>query len=204
LYQDALWLSESELNLSWLMLVSAVESAANAWRSANDSPIDRLEVSHPEFVHYLESTGIPGLSERVAAQFSDSIGTTKKFVDFLTEYCPRPPDKRPAERRQVDWSRDKLRRMFSKIYGCRSQALHAGVPFPAPMCQYAPIKWDPAWEAVSETPFANVKSLSIQGGTWLAKDMPMALHIFEYVVRSALNAWWGSLALAPWQDCGEC
>jgi hypothetical protein len=25
---------------------------------------------------------------------------------------------------------------------------------------------------------------------WLAKDMPMYLHLFEYVVRGALIRWW--------------
>jgi hypothetical protein len=72
LYQDALWLAESEPNLSWLLLVSAVETAANLWRSANDSPIDRLTTSRPEFVNYLNSIGTDGLSDRVATEFADS------------------------------------------------------------------------------------------------------------------------------------
>lgn len=33
LYQDALWIAESEPSLSWVMLVSAVEAAASYWRS---------------------------------------------------------------------------------------------------------------------------------------------------------------------------
>ena len=49
LYQDALWLAESEPNLSWLLLVSAIETAANLWRSRKDLPLERLKESRPDF-----------------------------------------------------------------------------------------------------------------------------------------------------------
>ncbi len=191
LYQDALWLSESEPNLSWLMLVSAVETAANLWRSANDSPLECLKLSRNKFVKSLESTGVPGLPELVANEFTDSIGATKKFVDFLLEFIPHAPEKRPPKSGQVDWSRDSLRRAFAKIYDHRSKALHTGIPFPAPMCR-PPAKWGASWEAVEERPMPM--AVSVYGGTWLAKDMPMLLHTFEYIARRALNAWWSSLA----------
>jgi len=191
LYQDALWLSESEPNLSWLMLVSAVETAANLWRSVNDPPLERLKASRGEFVKYLESTAVAGLPERVADEFTDSIGATKKFVDFLLEYAPPAPEKRPSEWGQVDWSNDNLRRAFAKIYVHRSKALHTGIPFPAPMCQ-PPAKYEASWLAVEERP--TPKAVSVAGGTWLERDMPMLLHTFEYIARRALNAWWSSLA----------
>jgi len=189
LYQDALWLSESEPNLSWLMLVSSVETVANLWRSANDLPQERLKASRPELAKYLEATGGPELCERLATEFADSMGATKKFVEFLLEYLPRPPEKRPPAWGQVSWSRDDMRTAFTRIYRHRSIALHTGTPFPWPMCQ-PPGKFDPSWEAVEERPIAI--AISAYGGTWSAKDLPMMLHTFEYITRHALNSWWSS------------
>jgi len=31
---------------------------------------------------------------------------------------------------------------------------------------------------------------SAMDGTWVAKDTPILLHTFEYIVRNALIAWW--------------
>jgi hypothetical protein len=42
LYQDALWLVESEPSLAWLMLVSAIETAANQWQKVKGDPADRM------------------------------------------------------------------------------------------------------------------------------------------------------------------
>lgn len=108
LYQDALWLAESEPNLSWLLLVSAVETAANLWRSEDGSPLDRLTDSRPPFVEFLNSTGVAGLADRVAREFADSIGVGRKFREFLLEYLPEPPEKRPPEWAQIDWSPESL------------------------------------------------------------------------------------------------
>ncbi len=190
LYQDALWLAESEPNLSWLMLVAAVETATNYWHSSKDSPLERLRETRSEFVEYLEATGIEGLATRVANEFSDSIGATKKFVEFLLEYLPSPPDKRPAVWGQVEWSPDNLKKAFRLIYDYRSKALHEGMPFPAPMCE--PPFLHNSWEAVAERPIGL--ATSVGSGTWLAKHTPMLLHTFEYIARNALAAWWTSMA----------
>lgn len=190
LYQDGLWPAESEPNLSWLMLVSAVETAANDWHSSKDSPLERLKESRPAFVEYLEGTRIEGLAERVANEFADSIGgARKKFRNFLIRYVPQPPAKRPAEWGQVDWSEGKLKKAFDKIYSHRSKALHDGMPFPAPMCE--PPARHQTWEAVAERPTGL--ATSSDGGIWLANDTPMLLNTFEYIARSALNAWWSSM-----------
>ena len=190
LYQDALWLAESEPNLSWLMLVAAVETAAHYWHSSKDSPLERLSQERPEFVEYLKATGIKGLETQIANEFADSIGSTKKFVEFLLAYLPPPPEKRPVEWGQVEWSSDNLKKAFSKIYSYRSKALHDGMPFPAPMCE--PPFQHKLGEAVSERPIGL--AASVGSGTWLAKDTPMLLHTFEYIARNTLDAWWTSMA----------
>lgn len=190
LYQDALWLAESEPNLSWLMLVAAVETAATYWSSSKDSSLERLRLERPEFFKYLEDTEIKGLAMRVADEFVNSIGSTKKFIDFLLAYLPPPPEKRPDLFGQVEWTSQNLTKVFRQIYRYRSKALHDGMPFPAPMC-LPPFKIKPD-KAASERPVGL--ATSVGSGTWLIKDTPMLLHIFEYIARNALNDWWDSMA----------
>lgn len=187
LYQDALWTVESEPNLSWLMLVSAVETAANSFYATEEPPLERLRISRPELVKSLEKAGGKELATKVANEFVNSIGSTKKFVDFLTEFCPDPPEKRPFEHYQVEWTPTNLRKVFRRIYAHRSKALHEGIPFPAPMCE--PPSLPPQH-------VAEEKSLGAGIGvnTWQAKDIPMLFHIFEYIARDALNAWWAEIA----------
>lgn len=192
LYQDALWLAESEPNLSWLLLVSALETAANRWRAGNDSAIDRLRVSRPAFVSFMESRSNSEVLEKVAAEFAGSIGSTKKFVDFLLAFMPEAPSVRPEEWGQVNWSEGSLRDTFRMIYGYRSRALHDGMPFPAPMTE-PPYRYE-SWKAVAEKPIGLAQSSG--GGTWRAEDTPMLLHTFEYIARNALTTWWKSLVPA--------
>jgi len=74
LYEQAVWVSEADPNLSWLLLVSAVETAA---------------------------AEMHGLSPRGTRRHK--VGPTKRFVDFVEKYAPHAPAQRP-EHGQVDWS----------------------------------------------------------------------------------------------------
>jgi hypothetical protein len=192
LYQNALWVAESEPNLAWIMLVSAVEAAANRWQTSKDEPLLRLRSANPDLVEYLDSTNIEGLAERIAAEFADAIGSTRKFVEFLMAHLPPPPPTRPVEQGQIAWDDTEMRRAFRVIYGHRSRALHDGIPFPAPLCR--PVAHIRANGVVSERPlFIRASEM---GGTWLAKDVPMFLHIFEYIARHAIATWWQALPAA--------
>jgi hypothetical protein len=115
------------------MLVSALETGAAQWRKDQESPIDRLEVSKPKLVELLRKTGIPELPEKVAYLIADSLGAKKKFIDFVIEFMPNAPEKRPPEWIQLDWSKSSMKKILSKIYDYRSKALHGGTPFPGPM-----------------------------------------------------------------------
>ena len=187
LYQDALWIVESEPNLAWLMLVSAIETAANSFYTTDEPPLERLRISRPELVECLEKAGGEGLATKVAKAFVKSISSTKKFVGFLTKFCPDPPERRPFEFHQVAWTPQNLKKVFSRIYDYRSRALHDGIPFPAPMCM-------PSFLPSSYV--AEEKSLGAGVGvnTWQAKDTPILFHTFEYIARNALNAWWAEIA----------
>ena len=194
LYQNALWLAESQSHLSWLMLVSAVEATAN-WHYVEDTPLEQLRESKPELVTFLEGTKIPDLAKRVADDMAQSIGSQKKFVNFLMTYLPPPPPKRPTYT-QIPWTDEKgWRKAFGTIYGQRSKALHVGIPFPLPVCEPPlkdwpiEIKWPE--DAHPERPYALEGTVCLyEGNEWLSKDMPMYLHIFEYIVRHSLLKWW--------------
>ncbi len=134
LYQDALWLVESEPSLAWLMLVSAVETAANRWRKWREAPVDRLRTSKPRLHQYLLCLG-PKVPEKVVEQIAESLGSTKKLVDFVLEFLPPPPSVRPPVGFQHPWDTGEIRETMRCVYGYRSQALHGGIPFPAPMCR---------------------------------------------------------------------
>jgi hypothetical protein len=190
LYQDALWIAESEPNLAWLMMVSAVEVVANQRYSSTGSALERLRASKPELVSLLEeTTGVLDLSQKVAEQIVDSIGSTKKFVEFLMAHLPEPPAVRPDTWAQVEWTRDKLCDVFRLIYGYRSKALHGGIPFPAPMCELP--FCTRVGKAAAEKPIGL--GASVYGGKWLSKDTPMNLNTFEYIARNAILKWWESL-----------
>ncbi len=198
LYQDAIWIAESEPNLGWLMLVSAVESAANEWRRQKGTPVERLRAERPEFVQETERLSGPAMVEFIADTFSDAIGATKAFCDFLLSYMPEPPTRRPPVSARVQWEPEALRPAFSKIYGYRSKALHEGIPFPAPMCIQG---WrDPSWEAPAEKPMGLAASTF--GGVWMAKDTPMMLATFEYIARNTILRWLGTLTVGKVEGQG--
>ena len=150
MYQDALWLAEAEPALAWLLLVSALETAGLHWRSEREPPLVRFKTSQPELCEYLSSLG-DSAAERVAEAFKDSFGATKRFVDFVLEFRPLEPAGRPTwPTAAIDWSDASLENIVRTVYKYRSKALHAGRPFPAPMCD--PPFTSPEWAAPSERP----------------------------------------------------
>ena len=190
LYQEALWVGESDPSLAWLLMVSSVESAANQWHRETGSVMDRLAAARPDLVNFLQNCKCPGLVDRVAAEFADTISSTRKFISFLLRHLPPPPSKRPLQGAQFPWSESNLKRVLSLVYKYRSKALHEGVPFPAPMCQ--PGMAIPDSDLPSEIPTGLATSML--GGVWKSKDTPMLLHVFEYIGRNAILTWWRSLA----------
>ena len=190
LYQDALWIAESDPSSAWVMFVSALECAANQWQISNESPLEMLKNSKPGLIKILEETGIKDLPEKVAKEIKNNLGVTKKFINFILEFQPPPPDKRPIEWAQIDWSKDSFKKYLNKIYNYRSIALHDGVPFPVPMC-YSPLSFIDNEMQYFEKPCAI--SFQASGGKWMSKDVPMLLHTFEYITRGVLLNWWNSM-----------
>ncbi|MDF8362389.1 hypothetical protein [Achromobacter anxifer] len=188
-YQDALWIAESEPHLAWLLLVSALEIAANARVSHSGSPEENLREYQSKLTKALEAAGGQPLVAAVAEQLKNLFSATKKFMNFCKEFTPPPPEARPSESLQVDWNWANLKKVLETIYAHRSHALHAGIPFPAPMCR-PPDEFEGKFSEKGVTSLAE----STQGATWLPKDAPMSLNTFQYFVRASLLKWWDHIS----------
>jgi hypothetical protein len=177
-YQEALWIAESDPRQAWLRLVSAVEAIAQL---APDAPAaSQLKAAFPDIADRVIGTGDPVLVEWITTRFAVQGRSTAKFLDFLLRFQPPPPLRRPAATYRVTWRR--LRKQLNQIYDYRSKDLHRGIPFPEPLCQ-APY--------ISNSGIA--REVAYVTEDWKG-DPPILLHMFEYVVRSALLAWWRSTA----------
>ena len=192
LYQDALWVAESEPNLAWLMLVSALETAANEFKTSTGTTDERLRVSKPDLAKVLEEAGGTAHLECVANLIEATLGATAKFINFTMTFMPPEPEGRPdMEWLRIDWSTKTFKKnILNKVYDYRSRALHGGIPFPAPMFE-PPFYFNPE-SFPSEKPLQGLDSHSL-GGTWLPDDIPINLHCFHYIARGALLNWWKSM-----------
>jgi hypothetical protein len=183
LFADALWIADDDPAQAWLRLVSAVESAAAQWKSEGASPLDRLRKADPALAELVEQAGDAAgpLAERLAV----TAKATAKFVDFLAAHLPDLPSRRPAYG-FVDW--DDLGPALLTVYDHRSRDLHAGTPFPGPLCE-------PPGTDSDGVPTERVHSLGVagQGGVWSEGDLPLHLHTFAYIAGGALRNWWASI-----------
>jgi hypothetical protein len=71
------------------------------------------------------------------------------------------------------------------IYQYRSKSLHAGKPFPAPMLEEPRVVQQ--GQAPPEKPLGL--ATAVGGAVWQAAELPMLLHVFEYITRETLLAW---------------
>ena len=187
LYQDAVWVAETEPQLSWLFLVSALEVLATLHQVETTSAAELLRRSNKPLTDLLAERGGEQLVEDAAKHLHQFVRATGRFIDFTLEFLPPEPADRPAQCFKIDWSRKAMKRALSKIYGYRSLALHNGTPFPAPMSD-APILGPLHFEAPGASAAAS------NDATWVREDMPMLLHTFEYIARGAILNWWRKAA----------
>jgi hypothetical protein len=185
------WIADSDPSLIWLMLVSAIETAALSW-SADVSPIEQLEIAFPDLVELIAGCGCPELLGSVAESLKQLTGSTKRFVGFIEAFAPPPPAARPEAYLQFSFAPADLRRAMSLIYGHRSKSLHRGTAFPLPMC--AP----PQCAQVSETEVKVQEkpqglAMSSRNASWKAEQTPILLNTFEHIARGTLLNWWKSL-----------
>jgi hypothetical protein len=185
LYQQAIWIADDDPSQAWVQLVSALEVAAESGRRARRTPAVRLKDAWPEIAVLLESQGGDHL-DAVAELLAPTVKSTDRFLWFAAKFDPGPPLVRPHEWAQVDWTQ--LPQHLRMIYGYRSQALHAGTPFPPPMCE-PPETLPESHYAEKPTGFATRAG----DAAWVAADTPMVLSFFEDLARRMLHCWWNEL-----------
>ncbi|MEU1457739.1 hypothetical protein [Streptomyces avermitilis] len=191
-FRDALWVADTDPELAWLLLVSAVEVIAGREALKNVAPAELLQQEMPTLAEQLLEAGGNTHLEAVAEQLVAIVRATARFMACMDKYRPGPPEIRPEEYAQVDWEWVRLKKATNQVYRYRSERLHAGVPFPQPMC-YPPMT---SGAALDERP--STRAAAAGNSSWIAKDLPMHLHTFGYIVRGALLNWWRSLpAAAP-------
>lgn len=196
MYQQAMWMAESEPSMAWLLLISSVECAANAWwNGKKPSHVERFrDAAPPELVLILEKSCSAADVEAISTYLVNAFGAGKKFVGFVSQYLPPAPVNRPAEILRIDWEMHQLERPLKRLYDHRSKALHSGVPFPSPLCRPPFPEGDSYLEAPPGEASAEL------GGVWKKSDLPMYLHIFEHMARGALKNWWLSLIRKNQED----
>lgn len=178
LYQQAIWIADTNPELSWILLVSAVEAVTQFKPALTTDNIAELRRSYCQATAKLSDELLGPLADALAGLF----GSTRKFVNFLIEFGPEPPNERP-EFSLFDFSKTGITKSMQTIYKYRSKALHEGVAFPAPMCS-APMSLAGGYEEIPTGLAAYSK-----GATWMKSDLPCHLYIFEYLVRGSLLNW---------------
>lgn len=186
-YASALWWANEDPNMAWLQLVTAVEAAATRRQTREVDPIELVTEFWPDLWGVLKSADAV-IQKQVAERVRGQMRATRKFLDFVVECAPPPPEPRTAF--PIDWA--KMRDYAKIVYGHRSKALHEGKPFPLPMLE--PPRVEEPSGAFGEAPLGlNSGGL---GGVWDAKETPMLLSTFEHIARGALLVWWDELAAA--------
>ena len=195
LYQEALWNSERDAALSWLLFASAVEAAAAVHYEGKEeewSAVEMLRDLDPRLFKVCERFGHECVKDVAKAQ-RKLLGATKRFVTFVHDFTPDPPAQRPDECVQ-EWTWVGLEQPLREIYALRSRHLHSGVPFPwqlrmppMPGGSGVPREWFP-WHPFDDQPMDLTRDPQTVPNT----KRPVHLHVFAHIVRSSLLKWWAS------------
>jgi len=186
-YQLGLWVAEEDPELAWLRLVSAAETMAVNSRPKKISHVERLREYHPKLYKAVEPAG-QEILKAAAAAIAGHLGATHRFVRFIADRVPEAPARRPHEGLQIEWAPEPIAELLKVVYEHRSGALHAGKPIPGPLLsQRENVETAPPPERF-EAP------MGVGNSNWTIEQLPMTLHTFEYLVRSALHARWREFA----------
>jgi hypothetical protein len=191
-YRDSIWIANRDPNYAWLMMVSAVEVAANRWWSGEIDSVELLRDSKPKLHAKINDIELLRL---IGEEFGETLRPTKKFLEFLMTFGTQAPTRRPTpEWSQLDWASEKgMKKVFEQIYKHRSVALHGGKPFPAPMCEPPLLRraaGDLQGPLTEEEVFSDKStSHTAFGHAWSGDELPMRLSLFEGIVWRSLTAW---------------
>ncbi len=181
-YADALWWADADPRSAWIKLFGALEAAADRWDlEAHPDPVDQLKRRHPGLFERLKRK-TPDALPIVAGSLSGVLGAESKMIQFALTHAPDPPAHRSAFT-QLDWNN--LEQSLHVLYDHRSRDVHAGIPFPSPLCEPPPKDDD----GLPAEVFPALGASS-GGASWPSHRLPMYLHTFAYIVGGALRRWW--------------
>ncbi|MCM3921545.1 hypothetical protein ND748_07675 [Frankia sp. AiPs1] len=203
--RDALWIADTDTDLAWQLLISALETAASHWWKKPRS-VEVVRTADPELAQILVDQGGDAFLKKVAPSLQHLKGTAR-FRAFVAEFTPQPFDLRPEPPGQIEW--DNLETIFNRIYELRSQGLHGGEPFPQPLGNPPLLNREirrrepegymgpPSREPLSPlpndaVPLERIPASLLSGeyrDTWTADDAPMYLNTFSRLVREVLITW---------------
>lgn len=180
-FEQAVWVADSDPNLTWLLLVSCLEIAANQWAGRDPRPpIERLDEAWPRLAGLCRRAP-DDLRDELASALAGQVKVTAKVLRFVEHFKGDPPEVEIPDWARVDWNG--LGEQIRKVYDHRSRALHAGLPFPDPMSRSPEIV--PGGRAQRPTGIAS----SSHSATWAATDLPMYLDTFALLTHAMLLRW---------------
>lgn len=181
LYKDALDMVDHDPNLSWILMVSALETAAVVEPEFEISPEQVLKDSFPSLYETLQNCADPTVVHKVAPIVAPTLKATSKFIGFCLRHLPAEPCSRPDDiDARVIWSLENIKKILSTVYGHRSNYLHTGQRFPSLMSK-APIKFEEKPNVEKEKDWLSRE--------WKERDVPINLHTFNYLTRHILLNW---------------
>ena len=198
LYSDAIFLGETEPNIAFILLISAIESVAEGYFYASDiknfSDLFEKESKICEIMQTTKATygvqkkSISKLFKGNKIDNKKNIQIDIKFMFFLIKFMPNisPPNIGDIPKHyQLAWNdKEKMLEAFATIYNYRSRYLHDGTSFPLPML-LSPLQFP--FKFYPEKPPANCS----HGGIYFYEmDLPMYLYVFEYIVQQSIQNWW--------------
>ena len=86
-----------------------------------------------------------------------------------------------------------MKKILKKIYNYRSKSLHAGTPFPIPMCESPPLITDNNGKKIPSEKGMVSLAFHTSEGSWLPEDAPLNLNAFAIITREVILQWWRSL-----------
>jgi hypothetical protein len=181
LYKDALDMVEHDPNLSWILMVSALEAGAVVEPEFELAPEQILKDGFPLLYEVLQNSTDNMIAHDVAPIVAPTLKATSKFIGFCLRYLPVEPRDRPDDvSAQVAWDSGNIKKCLSKIYGYRSRYLHTGQRFPSLMSS-PPIRHEEKPDVAREKDWLSRE--------WEEKDVPVNLHTFNYLTRHILLNW---------------
>jgi hypothetical protein len=182
-YQKAIWISDLDPNLSFLMLCSAVETLASC--NAADYSFDyNLPEFEPELYSHLQDIGSEKLTI-LSGHLSKTAKSTRKFIDFLVSYAANDNERAEHDPAGTLFLRSEanIKDMAGKVYRHRSKALHESISFPLPM-----LRKPRRFNRVSLGD-KFVERIEFSYAMWQKKSMPVYLQTFAAITRDAMLHW---------------